>query len=70
MAKTLKLQLTFDDLPLSEHEALDPILAEIAKRKVVAAFFVRGREVEQKPAAVNFRTPKMCSEIIPGTISS
>jgi peptidoglycan-N-acetylglucosamine deacetylase len=46
-----ELQLTFDDGPLTEHEALDPILAEIPKRKVVVAFFVLDREVEQKPAA-------------------
>lgn len=51
MPRNLKLQLTFDDGPLPDREALQPILEEVARRGVVAAFFVLGEEVAQKPDA-------------------
>ena len=37
----MNLQLTFEDGPLPAQTALEPIMAELAKRKVKAAFFVR-----------------------------
>lgn len=46
-----KLQLTFDDGPLPKEDALTPILGELKNRKIVAAFFVLGNEVDQKPDA-------------------
>lgn len=47
----MNLQLTFDDGPLPAQTALVPIVNELAKRKVKAAFFVLGEEVAQKPDA-------------------
>jgi peptidoglycan/xylan/chitin deacetylase (PgdA/CDA1 family) len=47
----MNLQLTFDDGPIPAKTALQPILDEVAKRKVKAAFFVLGEEVAQEPAA-------------------
>jgi peptidoglycan/xylan/chitin deacetylase (PgdA/CDA1 family) len=46
-----KLQITVDDGPLPVKGALTPILAELAKRKVVAAFFNLGEEVHRDPAS-------------------
>lgn len=45
------LQVTIDDGPLPVKDALAPILAELARRKVVAAFFNLGEEVKKDPAA-------------------
>jgi peptidoglycan/xylan/chitin deacetylase (PgdA/CDA1 family) len=45
------LQITVDDGPLPVTDALAPILAELARRKVVAAFFNLGKSVQQDPAA-------------------
>ena len=45
----MNLQLTFDDGPLPDSTALQPILDEVNKRGVKAGFFVLGQEVEQKP---------------------
>jgi peptidoglycan-N-acetylglucosamine deacetylase len=51
LATKHKLQLTFDDGPNPEKSALDPILAEVKGRGVIAAFFVLGEEVKKdKPA--------------------
>jgi peptidoglycan/xylan/chitin deacetylase (PgdA/CDA1 family) len=45
------LQVTLDDGPLPVKGALAPLLAELARRKVVAAFFNLGQEVMADPAA-------------------
>lgn len=45
-----KLQLTFDDGPDPVAGALVPILEEVERRGVVAAFFVLGQEVKANPA--------------------
>jgi peptidoglycan/xylan/chitin deacetylase (PgdA/CDA1 family) len=46
------LQLTIDDGPAPVLAALRPILAEIATRKVVAAFFVIGEEVVGRHSSI------------------
>lgn len=45
-----KLQLTFDDGP-NPKSALDPILAELRKRGLIAAFFLLGEEVAANKVA-------------------
>jgi peptidoglycan/xylan/chitin deacetylase (PgdA/CDA1 family) len=45
------LQITLDDGPEPVAAALTPILAELALRRVVAAFFNLGQEVHSSPAA-------------------
>jgi peptidoglycan/xylan/chitin deacetylase (PgdA/CDA1 family) len=45
------LQITVDDGPQPVRDALAPILAELARRKVVAAFFNIGDGVKRAPAA-------------------
>lgn len=45
------LQITIDDGPLPLKGALTPILEELARRKVKAAFFNLGSEVSSDPAA-------------------
>jgi peptidoglycan/xylan/chitin deacetylase (PgdA/CDA1 family) len=46
------MQLTFDDGPEPVKSALDPILAELEKRKVKAGFFVLGEEVKMSRGAI------------------
>lgn len=46
-----ELQITIDDGPEPVHTALDPLLNELASRKLVAAFFVLGQEVKSAPGA-------------------
>jgi peptidoglycan/xylan/chitin deacetylase (PgdA/CDA1 family) len=45
------LQITIDDGPAPVKPALAPILAELARRKVSAAFFNLGQEVKANPSA-------------------
>ena len=49
MAK--KLQVTVDDGPQPVAAALQPILVELGRRKLVGAFFNLGQEVQADPAA-------------------
>ena len=46
------LQITIDDGPEPVDKGLNPILAELEKRKVVAAFFCIGQEMKTSPDAV------------------
>jgi peptidoglycan/xylan/chitin deacetylase (PgdA/CDA1 family) len=52
VTKERTLQLTFDDGPDPVKSALDPILKEVAARKVKAAFFVLGNEVPTNHSAI------------------
>jgi len=46
-----QLQITLDDGPDPVASALTPILAELARRRIVAAFFNLGQEVHDDPSA-------------------
>jgi peptidoglycan/xylan/chitin deacetylase (PgdA/CDA1 family) len=51
------LQITIDDGPLPVKAALVPILGELSRRKVVAAFFNLGKEVHaDRPSTVSIRS--------------